>query len=76
VAQHEAAQVNYNINELIVNRCSAGLFTPSGHLSGSRRSRARDPADCARRASAGPRRGGPRQSPTGPACKGERAPSR
>jgi hypothetical protein len=38
-AQHEAAQVNYNINELIVNRCSAGLFAASGHLSGPCRSR-------------------------------------
>jgi hypothetical protein len=32
--RHEAAQVNYNINELMMNRCSAGLFASSRHLSG------------------------------------------
>src|ERR1700684_4375409 len=40
-ARHEAAaQVNYNINKLMMSRCSAGLFTAGGHLSGHRRSRA------------------------------------
>jgi hypothetical protein len=54
--RHEAAQVNYNINELIMNRCSAGLFTASRYLLGPRRSRA----------SGVPARGqvGPHQDPT------------
>jgi hypothetical protein len=32
MAQHEAAQGNYNINELIVNRCCGGLFAPGAYL--------------------------------------------
>jgi hypothetical protein len=31
-AQQEAAQGNYNINELMVNRCCGGLFAPGAYL--------------------------------------------
>jgi hypothetical protein len=75
--QHEAAQVNYNINELIVNRCSAGLFTASGHLSGCRRSPGGTPRGARVRAPqvtrvrpAGPRRGRPSPESGAAARKG------
>ena len=62
IAQHEAAQGNYNINELIMNRRSGGLFAASGYLSRF--------SQVAHVRSADRRPGRPHRGPTPPGRKG------
>ena len=65
VAQHEAAQGNYNINKLMMNRCSGGLFAASRHFSG--------PPQVRRVRPSGPTRRRPAYDATGARARGDRA---